>query len=76
MVTIYEEHFYCYKFIFFSDQIVSICDDKGSKKEARVMGIDDIGYLKVKLTNGVVETVYPDGNSFDMLKGLIMPKVY
>uniref|UniRef100_A0A1A9VB40 BPL/LPL catalytic domain-containing protein n=1 Tax=Glossina austeni TaxID=7395 RepID=A0A1A9VB40_GLOAU len=59
-----------------SDQIVSICDEKGSKKEARVMGIDDSGYLKVKLTNGVLETVYPDGNSFDMLKGLIMRKVY
>ncbi|XP_037897765.1 biotin--protein ligase isoform X2 [Glossina fuscipes] len=59
-----------------SDQAVSICDEKGSKKEARVMGIDDSGYLKVKLTNGVLETVYPDGNSFDMLKGLIMRKVF
>uniref|UniRef100_A0A1A9X1X6 BPL/LPL catalytic domain-containing protein n=1 Tax=Glossina brevipalpis TaxID=37001 RepID=A0A1A9X1X6_9MUSC len=59
-----------------SDQVVSVCDEKGSKKEARVMGIDDSGYLKVKLTNGIIETVYPDGNSFDMLKGLIMRKVY
>jgi len=38
------------------------------------VGIDDYGFLKVKLPNGAVETVQPDGNSFDMLKGLIVPK--
>jgi len=38
------------------------------------VGIDDYGFLKVKLANGTIETVQPDGNSFDMLKGLIVPK--
>ncbi|XP_065355202.1 biotin--protein ligase isoform X2 [Calliphora vicina] len=59
-----------------SNQSISICDQDGSKKEAKVIGIDEYGYLKVKLTNGIVEVVQPDGNSFDMLKGLIIPKFY
>ncbi|XP_037815457.1 biotin--protein ligase isoform X2 [Lucilia sericata] len=58
------------------NQSITICDKDGSKKEAKVIGIDDYGYLKVKLTNGAVEVVQPDGNSFDMLKGLIIPKFY
>lgn len=41
-----------------------------------MIGIDEYGYLKVKLTGGGVEVVQPDGNSFDMLKGLIIPKFY
>ena len=49
-------------------------DKDGNKKDATVLGIDDYGYLKVKLANGSIETVQPDGNSFDMLKGLIVPK--
>lgn len=49
-------------------------DDKGMKKEACIIGIDDYGYLLVKLANGATETVLPDGNSFDMLKGLISCK--
>lgn len=57
-----------------SDQNVSIIDDKGMKKEACIIGIDDYGYLLVKLANGATETVLPDGNSFDMLKGLISCK--
>lgn len=61
-------------YINLSNQSISICDKDGSKKEAKVMGIDDYGYLKVKLANGSTETVQPDGNSFDMLKGLIIPK--
>ncbi|XP_023297567.2 biotin--protein ligase isoform X3 [Lucilia cuprina] len=59
-----------------SNQSITICDKDGAKKEAKVIGIDEYGYLKVQLTNGAVEVVQPDGNSFDMLKGLIIPKFY
>ncbi|XP_073839153.1 holocarboxylase synthetase-like protein isoform X2 [Musca autumnalis] len=56
------------------DQSITICDQDGSKKEAKVAGIDEYGYLEVMLANGTKEVVHPDGNSFDMLKGLIVPK--
>ncbi|KAM7361646.1 holocarboxylase synthetase-like protein isoform 2-T2 [Cochliomyia hominivorax] len=59
-----------------SNQSITICDQFGSKKDAKVVGIDEYGYLKVKLLNGTIEIVQPDGNSFDMLKGLIIPKYY
>lgn len=50
-------------------------DGSDLKREARIIGIDDYGYLLVKLSlDGSTETVLPDGNSFDMLKGLIRCK--
>ncbi|XP_030556460.1 biotin--protein ligase isoform X4 [Drosophila novamexicana] len=57
-----------------SDQNVTICLQNDQEKEASIIGIDDFGFLKVRLVNGTIETVQPDGNSFDMLKGLIVPK--
>lgn len=61
-------------FYIHSDQSISICDQDNTKKEAKVVGIDEYGYLQVKMVNGSTEIVHPDGNSFDMLKGLIVPK--
>ncbi|XP_020713946.1 biotin--protein ligase isoform X1 [Ceratitis capitata] len=55
-------------------QKINICDKSGKQQGAIIIGIDDIGYLKVRTTEGVIETVQPDGNSFDMLQGLIVPK--
>ncbi|XP_054733910.1 biotin--protein ligase [Anastrepha obliqua] len=55
-------------------QKVKICDKYGKKEEATVIGIDDVGYLRVRTIDGTIETVQPDGNSFDMLQGLIVPK--
>lgn len=48
----------------------------GEVSGARVKRLDDFGYLVVELPGGGGEaTVHPDGNSFDMMQGLIMPKV-
>ncbi|XP_069968909.1 uncharacterized protein Hcs isoform X2 [Bactrocera oleae] len=55
-------------------QKVNICDKFGSQQEATVIGINDIGYLQVRTVDGTIETVQPDGNSLDMLQGLIVPK--
>lgn len=55
---------------------MTICLQNDQQKDAKIIGIDDIGFLKVKLANNTIETVQPDGNSFDMLKGLIVPKYY
>uniref|UniRef100_A0A1I8QBH0 BPL/LPL catalytic domain-containing protein n=1 Tax=Stomoxys calcitrans TaxID=35570 RepID=A0A1I8QBH0_STOCA len=57
-----------------SDQSISICDKDGSTKDVKILGIDEYGFLQVKLANGLTEIVHPDGNSFDILKGLIVPK--
>jgi len=38
------------------------------------VGIDDFGFLLVLDKKGETHTVHPDGNSFDLLKGLILPK--
>lgn len=56
------------------NQEIKIVDKEGTEKKAKVTGIDEYGFLMVQLENGAVETVHPDGNSFDMLKGLILPK--
>ncbi|XP_017467645.1 PREDICTED: uncharacterized protein LOC108360017 isoform X2 [Rhagoletis zephyria] len=55
-------------------QKVKICDKSGNKEEATVIGIDDVGFLRVRSADGAIQTVQPDGNSFDMLQGLIIPK--
>ena len=44
--------------------------------EAVVEGLDTFGFLSVRSnSSGTLVTVHPDGNSFDMMKGLIHPKV-
>lgn len=43
---------------------------------SQVLEIDDHGFLRVKLkSTGEIVTVHPDGNSFDMMNGLIVPKL-
>ena len=40
-----------------------------------IIGIDENGFLLVQRNNGDVHAVPPNGNSFDYLKGLIIPKL-
>ena len=39
-----------------------------------ITGIDEYGYLRVRTTTGDTLTVQPDGNTFDIMKGLIRMK--
>ncbi|KAF6775273.1 hypothetical protein AHF37_05936 [Paragonimus kellicotti] len=42
-----------------------------------VIGVDDFGYLRVRdSTNGAEFSLHPDGNSMDMMRGLIVPKTH
>ncbi|XP_043929068.1 biotin--protein ligase isoform X2 [Protopterus annectens] len=41
---------------------------------ASITGLDDSGFLQVRTESGNIVTVQPDGNSFDMLKNLIVTK--
>lgn len=61
-----------YKYWLHGNQRVRLKSEDGP--EATVVGLDDFGFLLVRLSNGQVESVQPDGNSFDMMKNLIAPK--
>lgn len=50
-------------------------DQSGNTRMVTIHGIDENGFLEVREATGQVFSVHPDGNSFDMLQGLIMPKV-
>ena len=41
---------------------------------ARILSLDPQGFLLVRKEDGCIVSVHPDGNSFDMLNGLIVPK--
>lgn len=44
-------------------------------KEASIIGIDDYGYLRVQYTaDHKIATLHPDGNSFDLMQGLVTMK--
>ncbi len=44
--------------------------------KGKVVQLDNDGYLVIRLKdNGQLVTAHPDGNSFDMMQGLIVPKV-
>lgn len=53
---------------------VTIVSEKGEAQQAKIIGIDDFGFLNVRSEEGFIFSVRPDGNTFDMLNGLIAPK--
>lgn len=57
---------------FFSGQQVRLGSTEGP--QASIVGLDDSGFLQVHQEDSEVVTVHPDGNSFDMLRNLIVPK--
>lgn len=63
-----------YKYWLHGNANVTIKSHDGVEKSAKILGIDEYGYLKIQLENGTTDIVHPDGNSFDMLRGLILPK--
>ena len=56
-------------------QTVKVKSDDGVMKEGKIVSLDNYGFLLVKLEDNVV-SVHPDGNSFDMLQGLIIQKQF
>jgi len=55
---------------------VRLTSEGGSQHtvEGKIVGIDEFGFLQVTLANGSCISVQPDGNSFDMMQNLILPK--
>jgi len=68
-----DKHLLTIFFIFNSNTVVSL--ESRNLEKANVLGIDDFGYLVVRLQNdGMKVTLQPDGNSFDMMKNMIVVK--
>nr|CAB3253290.1 biotin--protein ligase [Phallusia mammillata] len=65
-----------YKYWIHSGANVKVQRDRHSseKLNALVIGIDECGYLRVRLDDGSITTLNPDGNSFDLTKNLIIAK--
>ncbi|XP_030325366.1 biotin--protein ligase isoform X1 [Calypte anna] len=61
-----------YKYWVHSGKQVRLYSEEGPT--AWIVGIDDYGFLQVHEEGKGVESVHPDGNSFDMLRNLIVPK--
>lgn len=65
-----------YKHWLHSEAEVTVSTSTGDSKKVKVLGIDQYGFLEVLSSNGEKSSVQADGNSFDMLKGLIAPKIF
>ncbi|XP_042543307.1 biotin--protein ligase isoform X2 [Dipodomys spectabilis] len=61
-----------YKYWLHSGQQVRLGSTEGP--QVSIVGLDDSGFLQVHQEDGRIMTVHPDGNSFDMLRNLIVPK--
>lgn len=61
-----------YKYWAHSGQQVRLGSSEGPP--VSIVGLDDSGFLQVHQEGGGVVSVHPDGNSFDMLRNLIVPK--
>ncbi|KAK6641797.1 hypothetical protein RUM44_013514 [Polyplax serrata] len=70
----YAENIY-YKYWLHGGAQVKVLDSSGTVRQVTILGIDEFGFLKVREASGKVFTVHPDGNSFDMMEGLIAPKL-
>uniref|UniRef100_A0A182MHJ7 BPL/LPL catalytic domain-containing protein n=1 Tax=Anopheles culicifacies TaxID=139723 RepID=A0A182MHJ7_9DIPT len=57
------------------DAEISMIGSEGESLQGTIIGIDEYGFLLVKKQpSGDTVSVHPDGNSFDMMQGLIVPK--
>ncbi|XP_035896454.1 biotin--protein ligase isoform X2 [Anopheles stephensi] len=57
------------------DAEISMIGTEGESLQGTIVGIDEYGFLLVKKQpSGETVSVHPDGNSFDMMQGLIVPK--
>ncbi|XP_074099134.1 holocarboxylase synthetase-like protein isoform X1 [Cotesia typhae] len=70
-------HFYqiYYDYWLHTDTQVSFESPDGAIREVKILGIDSNGYLEVQSLDGKVFSLQPDGNSFDIFKGLIAPSL-
>jgi biotin--protein ligase len=64
-----------HKYWLHTGQMVNVQTQQHTVDQATVLCIDDFGYLRLRDSTGAEFSVFDDGNSFDMMRGLIRPKV-
>ena len=64
-----------YRYWLHGGQQIRVLGDKDTEQRVTVLGIDEFGFLRVKGTDDSVFSVMDDGNSFDMMQGLVKPKL-
>ena len=62
-----------HKYWLHGNQSVKLRSEDGTIRQGRVISLDADGFLLVEVDGHKLQ-VHPDGNSFDMLQGLILPK--
>jgi biotin--protein ligase len=62
-----------HKYWLHGNQIVKVRSEDGTVREGKIISLDYDGFLLVQVEGNMI-SVHPDGNSFDMLQGLIIPK--
>lgn len=55
--------------------MVTVQNENRSTGNAVITGVDNYGFLIAHLVDGTMITLQPDGNSFDMMEGLIYSKL-
>lgn len=64
-----------YKYWLHSNAVVTVQNENRSTENAVITGVDNYGFLIAHLVDGTMITLQPDGNSFDMMEGLIYSKL-
>lgn len=65
-----------YRYWLHGDSVITVRAAEGETlHDVLVTGIDQYGYLTVRSEDGSTSSVRPDDNTFDLLQGLIAPKI-
>ncbi|KAL7289279.1 hypothetical protein TKK_0017213 [Trichogramma kaykai] len=64
-----------YKYWLHTEAEITVMLPDETAHDVKISGIDLYGFLQVEDKQGKVFTVQPDGNSFDIMSGLIAPKI-
>ncbi|XP_064083580.1 uncharacterized protein LOC135199452 isoform X2 [Macrobrachium nipponense] len=63
-----------YKYWLHSNATVIVQNENFKSESAVITGVDNFGFLEAQLISGALITLHPDGNSFNMMEGLIYSK--
>ncbi|XP_068212277.1 serine-rich adhesin for platelets-like isoform X1 [Palaemon carinicauda] len=63
-----------YKYWLHSNATVIVQNENFKSESAVITGVDNFGFLEAQLISGASITLHPDGNSFNMMEGLIYSK--
>ncbi|XP_049806651.1 uncharacterized protein LOC126249056 isoform X4 [Schistocerca nitens] len=63
-----------YTYWLHSDAKITVTDTDGACHDVTVLGIDDYGFIVVRNHFGNCFSVHPGDNSFDLFRGMIIPK--